>query len=108
MPDMSTVMLWLLRGRDGEFSERYARARSIQSMIQAEEMREIVDDDTADIGQDGKPNHVAVSRAKLRAEQRRWEAERLVAPVYGPRQQHRVEHSGSVDFVFEVGEGEKK
>jgi len=91
-PNISTVIRWL--AADGDFALRYARAREMQAEMLADEMLEIADNDKTDridIKDDtGKvikteQNNVAVARAKLKLEQRRWWAEKLRPKVYGTK-----------------------
>lgn len=92
MPNLSTVMHWLFNPspfRD-TFLEQYRCARQIQAEINADEMIDIADDSSEDeiFTDEGKRllNKEFVARSKLRVEQRRWNAERLLPKVYGARQ----------------------
>lgn len=91
-PNISTIIRWL--AANDSFALRYARAREMQAEMLADEMLEIADDDTSDRvvikNEEGKvikteQNNVAVARAKLKLEQRRWWAEKLRPKVYGAK-----------------------
>lgn len=76
MPAMSTIFLWLLD--NDEFSEQYARAKTIQAMVMEEDIIEIVDGDGD------------VQRDKLRAETRKWLMTKLAAKKYGEKIQQEI------------------
>lgn len=90
-PAMSTVFSWL--ETDDAFRSKYARAREVQAEVLVDEMIDIADDDSGDIktvrGKDGAPtielDRDNVARAKLRLEQRRWTAEKLLPKKYGAK-----------------------
>jgi hypothetical protein len=88
MPGMRTVLDWLERYPD--FRAKYGRAREIQAELQVDEMVEIADDsrnDWMERNDPKNPGYVAngenIQRAKLRLEQRRWFAEKLLPKKYG-------------------------
>jgi len=92
MPAASTVFLWLEAHE--EFRTKYTRARELQAELQVDEMTEIADDGSNDwmerknandenIG--WKENGEALMRSKLRLEQRRWNAEKLLPKKYGAK-----------------------
>jgi len=92
MPSASTVFVWL--DLHEEFRTKYARARELQAELQVDEMTEIADDGQNDwmerknangenIG--WKENGEALTRSKLRLEQRRWFAEKLLPKKYGAK-----------------------
>jgi hypothetical protein len=92
MPGLSTVFEWLDSRED--FRSKYARARELQAEVQVDEMQEIADDGQNDwmekIGRDGQSlgwvvNGEAVQRSKIRLEQRRWYAEKLLPKKYGAK-----------------------
>jgi hypothetical protein len=72
MPSNGAVYKWLAEGHP-EFVEQYARAREVYAHLNFDETREIVDND---------PDPV---RARLRFDQRRWAAGKLLPKVYGER-----------------------
>lgn len=91
MPNRDTVNLW--RIRHDEFSVQYARARRAQVEARIEDANDIADDGTNDfIEQDlgdgvvvQKLNSEHIQRSKLRCEQRRWEASKLLrGPIDAP------------------------
>lgn len=86
MPSMPTVMRWLLNRP--EFESKYVRARRLQAEVWADEMIDIADDSTNDYmekkgGVELNPENI--QRSKIRLEQRRWYAEKLLPKVYGPK-----------------------
>lgn len=92
MPSASTVFVWL--DAHEEFRTKYARARELQAELQVDEMTEIADNGSNDwmerknaegenIG--WKENGEALTRSKLRLEQRRWNAEKLLPKKYGTK-----------------------
>ena len=91
-PHISTVIRWL--AADENFASKYARAREMQAEVLADQMLEIADDASNDriVIKDSEgntvkveQNNVAVARAKLQLEQRRWYAEKLRPKVYGSK-----------------------
>lgn len=79
-----------LRLRDDYVDSLYQRARMIQAEGMIDEINEIGDDDSNDMGTDAKggdrPNTAAVQRARLRTDNRRWFASKLLKDVYGDHQ----------------------
>jgi len=78
VPDVSNVVLWLLKIDDPKFDEfraRYANARSVQYELLADEIVDIADDGTSDYMEDeGGPrlNPEAIARSRLRVDTRKW------------------------------------
>ena len=92
MPAASTVFLWL--DAHEAFRTKYARARELQAELQVDEMTEIADDGRNDWMErknaDGenigwKENGESLMRSKIRLEQRRWTAEKLLPKKYGAK-----------------------
>lgn len=75
---VSTFYLWVFKHRN--FSERYSEAKEAQMKVLIEESREIADNESSDILEDGRMNSVKIQRDKLRLETRKWMIERL-API---------------------------
>lgn len=107
MPSRSTIFLWLESSE--EFRTKYARARGFQAETLVDEMQDIADDGQNDwmekFGRDGKTlgwefNKEAAARSKLRLEQRRWFAEKLLPKKYGPKLDLNVDATvrGSVSY----------
>lgn len=100
MPDFSTVYDWENRGqehlKDGilttiyaQFSQAFARAKTLQAHAIMSELMDIADDGSNDwqIGKYGPMlNHEHVSRSKLRVETRLKLVERLAPAIYAPTQ----------------------
>lgn len=100
LPGLNTVIRWLRH--DEEFRLHYTRARELQAEIGADDMIEIADDASQDVSGELKmPNAVAVQRAKLRVETRKWTAMKLLPKKYGERvqQEHTGEGGGPLKFV---------
>ena len=101
-PAESTVYGWLAQ-KEHPFLEKYTRAREIQAERYADEIIDISDDDSRDVtGELNMPNAVAVQRAKLRTENRKWVAAKLLPKKYGDRvtQEHTGEGGGPVQFTL--------
>jgi hypothetical protein len=99
MPDKSSIFKWLVTHK--EFTDQYAHARAVQAEMSTEEMLYIADDVTGDVsGELQIPNGVAVQRAKLRIETRKWIASKLLPKKYGDKQQ--MEHTGEVQTIVRV------
>lgn len=98
MPVMSTIFKWLSEQKS--FSEQYARAKEVQAEGFAEELIEIADDISGDVsGELQMPNGVAVQRARLRVDTRKWIASKLLAKKYGDKVEHSGPDGGPVQFV---------
>lgn len=114
--DMPSRETFMRRVRDSpEFEAKYARAMVWRTEARLEEMDDIADDGRNDymerLGPDGESkgyvvNGEAVARSKLRLEQRRWFAEKLLPKKYGARQQ--IEHSGTLTLSDRMKRAEDK
>lgn len=98
-PSKTSVFRWLRANE--EFRNQYARAREEQAEHFADELIEIADDTSNDVtGELCMPNSVAVQRAKLRVDTRKWIASKLLAKKYGDKLQHTgSDGEGPVQFV---------
>lgn len=93
MPSKSLFLRWV--SNNGELRDQYALAREAQAEGFADELIEIADDASQDVtGKLQMPNAVAVQRAKLRTDTRKWVMSKILAKKYGDKQLH--EHSGKV------------
>lgn len=93
MPSKSTVFKWLSINKD--FADQYARAKEAQAEQFAEELMEIADDISNDVtGELEFPNGVAVQRAKLRVDTRKWIASKLLPKKYGDKLD--MNHTGTI------------
>ncbi len=89
LPEPTTIYKWL--SEQPLFSQQYARAREDAAAFMAEELLDIVDDesgDTVEVVTDGDKtrvvaNHVKVQRDKLRADTRKWLLSKLAPRKYG-------------------------
>lgn len=111
MPCRSAVFAWLEKNE--EFRTKYARAREDQCEVWVDEMRDIAEDGSNDWMErrnaDGEVtgytmNGEAVARSKLRLEQTRWYAEKLLPKKYGAKLD--LNHGGGVKIVHASKEDE--
>jgi len=82
MPGRTTVMRWL--EAEPEFQKSYARARERLVEYWADEIVEIADGAEQDFV-DGKVNHEAINRSRLRVDARKWLMSKLAPRKYGDR-----------------------
>jgi cytochrome c-type biogenesis protein CcmH/NrfG len=81
---MSSIFKWLREHK--EFAEQYARAKEQVLEHYADELVEIADDESSDVsGELQMPNSVAVQRARLRVDTRKWILSKLAAKKYGDK-----------------------
>lgn len=73
--DVATVFRWI--ANDEIFCARYDKAKELQLKIVAEQIPDIIDNESRDILPDGRLNSVAVARDKLRVDGRRYMIELL-------------------------------
>ena len=110
MPDQATVSLW--RIKDDAFYKQYARARRAQVEARIEDASAIADEiptctvPDPDGGTSVRIDPAGVQRNKLRCEQARWEASKLLRgglkdePLdYGDKQEISGADGGPVQFV---------
>lgn len=90
MPDRGAVFRWLASNE--AFRNQYARAKSVQADVMAEEITEIADDGTNDWmerqGQNGEAigwqlNGEHVQRSRVRIDARKWLMGKLAPKKYG-------------------------
>lgn len=89
LPDPVTIYKWL--SENEAFSKQYARAREDGAALMAEELLEIVDDESNDLIEvttdKGKTymqvNNAKVQRDRLRADTRKWLLAKLQPKKYG-------------------------
>ena len=94
-PSKRTVLMWLRTHED--FRTQYTRAREDQAEGFFEELIEIADDSSEDVaGELGMPNGVAVQRAKLRVETRKWAMVKLLPKKYGEKLDVNATVSGEI------------
>lgn len=102
MPKPSTFLGWV--NASPELAEQYARALEVRAELYADEIVEIADDDSDDMGfkeADTKEGKSAVpfikleniQRDRLRVDARKWTASKLFPKKYGDFQ--RQEHTGA-------------
>jgi hypothetical protein len=84
MPAKSSIFKWLREHK--EFADQYARAKEDALELYADELVEIADDISDDVsGELQMPNSVAVQRARLRVDTRKWILSKLAAKKYGDK-----------------------
>jgi hypothetical protein len=112
MPELRTVCRWLAADYSG-FRQQYARAREVQADVLVDQTQDIADDGRNDwmerAGQDSpgwQLNGEHVQRSRLRIDQRKWHASKLVPKKYGDLQ--KIEHSGTVDVAATLSAARKR
>lgn len=96
MPDKSTVMRWLASENHTAFRDQYARAKTVQADVMAEEILDIADDGTNDyksrMSADGSTDEVIdhdhIARSRLRVDARKWLMSKMAPKKYGDKLQH--------------------
>jgi hypothetical protein len=91
MPDLKTVMRWLVKIDD--FRQQYALAREAQQEMHQEEIKEIADNCTDDVQVIMGPedngmsriNHSAIARARLQIDTRKWVMSKMSPKKYGDK-----------------------
>jgi hypothetical protein len=92
-PSEQSIYSWL-RG-NGDFLERYARAREAQADKLAKEILELSDKIEDD-------NPVKVQRARLQVDSRKWLAARLAPKKYGDHISHDVKGGTNINFQPQI------
>jgi hypothetical protein len=92
-PSQQSVYTWLRN--DGDFLERYARAREAQADKLAKEILELSDKIEDD-------NPVRVQRARLQVDSRKWLAARLAPKKYGDHISHDVKGGTNINFQPQI------
>jgi hypothetical protein len=99
MPRVSTILDWVMKGTRGDeryeaFSEQYARSLDIRTDNMAEELLEISDDDSLDVGvtEDGKPyvKGEHIQRSRLKVDTRKWLMSKMKPKKYGEKLQQEI------------------
>lgn len=93
MPDISSVMLWLIDGKHKEFSEQYAHARVVQAENMFDELLDISDDSQNDwetrYNSEGEAYKVedreVVNRSRLRVDTRKWYLSKVLPKKFGDK-----------------------
>ncbi len=98
-PPASTLRLWMKS--NPYFAVHYARAKESQVENLVEEIIEISDDESKDFIEtsDGQVvfNNVALGRARLRTDNRKWIASKLLPKIYGDKKEEKENDKN--DFV---------
>lgn len=97
MPHMKSVLRWVFNDALKDFRAKYELAREIQAEVIFEETVEIADDASEDIQKISfktkkgtlkimsQPNRVAVDRARLRVDTRKWFLARMAPKKYAEK-----------------------
>lgn len=104
IPDIGTILDWLIDDRKVEFHQQYARAREIQAEYMFDEIIDIADDGSNDWMEietkSGRVievgNHEHMNRSRLRVDTRKWYLSKVLPKKFGEKTQ--VEHSGTIDL----------
>ncbi len=101
IPGKTTIYKW--RNTIPSFADKYAKAKARQIDILVEDCNDISEDMSNDFytGEKGHqvPNSVAVARAKLIVDTRKWYAARLAPKLYGDRmvtENHLIPHENGL------------
>lgn len=101
LPSPSTFHRWVT---DDVFGLRlkYQIAREIQARSLADDLLVIADNENRDMDEDGRGNHVAVQRDKLRLHARQWILGRVLPREYGDKgmieHHHTVTQRNDLDY----------
>ena len=122
MPYRSTVLLWVIKGWNGDekykdFSGSYARAREAQAESHFDDLVDIADDDRNDYGfktaDDGdgsgaKPCIMLdnIQRSKLRVDTRKWIASRILQSKYGDKAHVKLSDADDKPLTFTINIGD--
>jgi Bacteriophage Sf6, terminase small subunit-like len=92
LPEISTVLRWVVDGKHPEFFKQYDEARQAQAEYLADELRDIADDGSNDYMERNNPNNPgwvengeAIGRSRLRVDTRKWIASKLLSKRYGEK-----------------------
>ena len=101
LPSPSTFHRWVVKDEFG-LRSKYALAREVQARSLADDLLVIADNEARDFDGEGRPNHAAVQRDKLRLHARQWILGRVLPREYGDKglveHTHVVEHKPAVDY----------
>mgnify|MGYP000865898009 CR=1 FL=1 len=98
MPHLSTVFAWIRDHK--EFSDQYAKATTIRTDAQHEDLMEL-GDEAISLAQsvDFKASNAVVSAVKLKADNLKWSMARMQPKKYGEKMD--VAHSGEINVFFD-------
>lgn len=109
MPPRSTVNTWLTK--DAEFSYQYAQALQFRTHVKAEERHELIESAFNDIKElpEGVNGNVWVTLVKEQVRAIEWDAERLAAKRYKPKDDDTTKGEAQpLTINFEVAEPVKE
>lgn len=105
-PSKSTVLKWIFKDNNKEFSDQYDKAREIQAQLLADEIVEIADTPKLGVITETDKDGVVVKtkqedmlgHRRLQVDSRKWYLSKVLPKVYGDK----VEHSGPGGGAFLV------
>lgn len=105
-PSKSTVLKWIFKDNNKEFSDQYDKAREIQAQLLADEIVEISDTPKLGIIQKLGPcgeiletkQEDMLGHRRLQVDSRKWYLSKVLPKVYGDK----IEHSGPGGGPFTV------
>lgn len=98
IPDISTILLWVVDGKHKEFSEQYMLAREAAGYAHG--------DRVADVAIKTEGGEIDPNAARVAMMGYQWAAERMAPKVHSARQT--VEHDGSSDFLAALRDTTKR
>jgi len=101
LPSPSSFHRWVVEDKFG-LRLKYQLAREVQARSLADDLLVIADDERRDFDGDGRPNHAAVQRDRLRLHARQWILGRVLPREYGDKgmveHHHVVEQRPEMDY----------
>lgn len=104
MMNVKRHVIWRWLRENEEFKKLYELAKRESADAIEDEILDIADDNKDDIIETGNGillNRVAVDRAKLRVDSRKWVAAKRNPQKYSDKSEQKVEHSGGVSIVMD-------
>lgn len=85
MPNISTIITWIVDGQHLEFSAQYERACNTRAEILFEESLELADKSVEDIVGDDKSDSARVQARKLQTDMRKWYLSKVLPKKFGDK-----------------------
>lgn len=107
-PSKSTVLKWIFKDQNKEFSDQYDKAREIQAQLLADEIVEIADTPKLGIIQKLDASGAIIEtkqedmlgHRRLQVDSRKWYLSKVLPKIYGDKMEH--SGPGGGPFVLEV------